>query len=69
MHPLDRIATLKWPVFTNFWQRKRSWREQSVRSLDAEFTAASRVLKAVFAIGSPDGPRVLKLLKNKEVIR
>ena len=27
-------------VFTNFWQRKLSWREQSVRSLDAELTAA-----------------------------
>jgi hypothetical protein len=28
------------PVLTNFWQRKLSWREQSVRSLDAELTAA-----------------------------
>jgi hypothetical protein len=56
-------------VFTNFWQRKLSWREQSVRLSTRNSLQLSRVLKAVFAIGSPDGSRVLKLLKNKEVIR
>src|SRR5579862_8542010 len=62
-----QLVSVSRPVFTNFWQRKLSWREKSVRSLDAELTASSsRMLKEPSLAGRQTNHASLKLIENKQ---